>query len=164
MGRHTKYSDDMPELVEKYAREGMIEKDIAKMIGVSLETFGQYKKRFPAFLDALKAGKQVIDHQVEMTLLKSALGYEYIETKRITEPDGKVRIEETTKMQQPSVTAQIFWLKNRQPDNWRDVAKFEILSITKALSEAHSRSLKEAQERELAIGEADYTDITPLES
>ena len=52
-------------------------------------------------------------------------GYEYEEEKKIIEydKDGNVKpvkIEKTKKHVPPDVTAQIFWLKNRQRDRWQD--------------------------------------------
>ena len=57
-------------------------------------------------------------------MYKSALGFEYEETKVIKEKDDntrdKTRVEKTIKFIPPNVTAQIFWLKNRKPAEWRD--------------------------------------------
>ena len=61
--------------------------------------------------------------QVESQLLRNALGYEYVEEKNsVKYIDGKATgFKETYKRyQRPDTTAQIFWLKNRRPDLWRD--------------------------------------------
>lgn len=58
--------------------------------------------------------------EVENALLKRALGYEYQEERiEVSEKDGK-RIIQTIKHVVPDTTAQIYWLKNRRPDKWRD--------------------------------------------
>lgn len=81
-------------LLESWARDGLTEAQIAGNIGISAKTLLNWRKRsIPIFL-ALKKGKEVADFQIENALFKSAL-------------DG-------------NVTAQIFWLKNRRPDKWRD--------------------------------------------
>jgi hypothetical protein len=67
-------------------------------------------------MSALKQGKEVVDRQVENALLKRALGYRY---KEVTEEHGEVS-KVVTKEVQPDAVAQIFWLKNRKPDVWRD--------------------------------------------
>jgi hypothetical protein len=126
-----KYTDEFPALAEMYAREGMIEVDIAKKLGVSETTFESYKNKYPEFLAALKRGKEPVDFQVECALLKRALGYTYTETKRemVKLDDGAdvVRsMTETIKEVVPDVTAQIFWLKNRNPQRWRDVKGVEM--------------------------------------
>ena len=65
-----------------------------------------------------------MDQEVENTLLKNALGFEYEETitEVYTDPAGVERkhIRKIKKYSPPNTTAQIFWLKNRRPDIWRE--------------------------------------------
>ncbi|MRN25654.1 transposase [Romboutsia ilealis] len=103
-------------LVEGWARDGLTDEQIAKNLGISTKTFYEYKKNYLQFLQALKKGKEVVDYEVENALLKRALGYEYDE---ITYENGK-EVKRVTKQVAPDTTAQIFWLKNRRPDKWRD--------------------------------------------
>ena len=98
--------------------------------------------RFSSLSSSLKKGKAPVDIEVENALLKRALGYEYEEvTTEIEEmPTGKIdkdgkpiikqkkHIRKTTKMVLPDVTAQIFWLKNRKPDQWREKIQNEIIN------------------------------------
>lgn len=113
-------------LIEAWARDGMIEEDIAKKLGVAYSTFRKYRDEQEALSAALKRGKEVADVEVENALFKRAIGYKYDEVTReaVTDPKtGKTIMVETkrvTKEVQPDVTAQIFWLKNRRPDKWRD--------------------------------------------
>mgnify|MGYP006311803415 CR=1 FL=1 len=72
------------------------------------------------FAEALKKGKQVVDAKVEKSLLKRALGYEFEEVKVTVNESGQKKVEKTKKQIKPDTTAQIFWLKNRLPDKWRD--------------------------------------------
>ena len=61
-----------------------------------------------------------MDIQVENALLKRALGYEYMEERvEISEKDGR-KVIQTVKQVIPDTAAQIFWLKNRRSDKWRD--------------------------------------------
>lgn len=122
--------------IEGWAREGMTEADITKKIGVCSSTFAEWKNRFPEIVDALKKGKAPVDFKVENTLLKSALGYtvtvkEPIKVKKKTTNSGvgtieEERIEYAEKeiYVKPDSTAQIFWLKNRRPDKWRDKPEY----------------------------------------
>lgn len=81
-------------LLESWSRDGLTEVQIAGNMGISARTLLNWKKKsVPIFL-ALKRGKEVSDYQVENALFKSAV--------------------------EGNVTAQIFWLKNRRPDKWRD--------------------------------------------
>ncbi len=107
-------------LIEGWARDGLTDEQIAHNMGISRSTLNEWKDKFSDISDTLKKGKEVVDRMVENALLKRALGYEYTEQKIIvSEKDGK-RTETTIKQVVPDVTAQIFWLKNRKPDEWRD--------------------------------------------
>lgn len=81
-------------LIEGWARDGLIEEQIAHNMGIGLSTLGEYKKKYKEISDALKKGKEVADFMVENALFKSAM--------------------------EGNTTAQIFWLKNRRPSKWRD--------------------------------------------
>ena len=64
--------------------------------------------------------------QVEEALLKRAIGYTQTEITRQVGKDGKLGVVKTVEKQvMPSTTAQIFWLKNRRPDRWRDKQQIE---------------------------------------
>ena len=107
-------------LLEGWARDGLTDEQIANNMGVRRETLYDWKKKHPNISNALKKGKEVVDIQVENALLKRALGYEYTEEKvEISEKDGK-KVVQTVKYVAPDTTAQIFWLKNRRPEKWRD--------------------------------------------
>lgn len=106
-------------LLEGWARDGLVDAQIAHNMGVSTTTLYDWKNRFPSISEALKKGKEVVDYQVENALLKRALGYEYTEV-MVEESDEGTKRRETVKQVAPDVTAQIYWLKNRRPGRWRD--------------------------------------------
>lgn len=111
--------------IEGWARDGLTDEQISKNIGISRSTLNVWKDRYSDISDALKRGKDVIDRQVENALLKRALGYEYEEVKEKFE-DGVITERTVTKKEVvPDTTAQIFWLKNRKPDKWRDKPRYE---------------------------------------
>lgn len=108
-------------LVENWAKDGLTDEEIAKRLGIATSTFYEYKLNYPEFSESLKRGKEVVDYEVEQSLLKRALGYTYVEITREPDSEGVMRItKETTKTVAPDTTAQIFWLKNRKPVEWRD--------------------------------------------
>ena len=113
-------------LVEGWARDGLVDTQIAKNLGIGIDTFYRYKNMHSEFSESLKRGKEVVDFEVENALLKRALGYSFRETTR--EPvDGEMIITKTIDKQiSPDVTAQIFWLKNRKPDKWREKQEIKI--------------------------------------
>lgn len=114
--------------LEGWARDGLTDEQIAENIGISRQTLYDWKNRYPDISDALKRGKEIVDREVENALLKRALGYQYTETRTETDETGKVKTVEIVKEVAPDVTAQIFWLKNRKPDMWRDKQEFNIES------------------------------------
>lgn len=118
--------------IEGWARDGLTDEQIAKNIGISRETIYAWKKQYPNFSDALKKGKEVVDREVENALLKKALGYEYDEVTReraFNADTGKPELMVTKivkKQMAPDTTAQIFWLKNRKPSDWRDKRDYSV--------------------------------------
>ena len=109
--------DDKLILLEGWARDGLTDEQIMKNMGIqSKSTFYGYKKDYPNFSNALKKGKEIADYEVENALFKRALGYTYEEK---TFEDGVLR-KVVVKEVAPDTTAQIYWLKNRKPDKWRD--------------------------------------------
>lgn len=112
--------------IQGWARDGLTNDQIAHNIGCNRATLYSWIKRYSDIDNALKRGKEVIDRQVENALLKRALGYQTVESteERILDDyTGEYKLLETkvvTKQVAPDVTAQIFWLKNRKPAEWRD--------------------------------------------
>lgn len=122
---------DKLDLIECWARDGLTDKQIAKNLNISEDTFYEYKKKYSEFSDTLKKGKEVIDYEVENALLKRALGYEYEEKTYETQYNERTGksierlTKRITKQVAPDTTAQIFWLKNRRADKWRDKQQIE---------------------------------------
>lgn len=110
--------------IQGWARDGLTDEQIAHNIGIAVGTLYEWKKSYPEFSDALKKGKAPVDFEIENTLYKRAIGFEYEET--ITEifelPGGGQRkhIKKFKKYAPPDTTALIFWLKNRKPDVWQN--------------------------------------------
>lgn len=135
-GRHGKYEEwlDKDSLlkVQGWARDGLSDEQIAHNIGINKGTLCVWKNRFPEFADAIKKGKEVVDREVENAMLKRALGYEYDEVTQEPVTDKDTGITEmrvtkvVTKQIAPDVTAQIFWLKNRKPEEFRDKRDVEL--------------------------------------
>lgn len=102
--------------IKGWARNGLSDKDISQQCGVAESTFNEWKKKFPELSESLKEGKEVPDRKVENALYQSAVGYHYTE-EQVTNTGEVVEVKRYSK---PNITAQIFWLKNRKPNQWRD--------------------------------------------
>lgn len=113
-------------LLEGWARNGLTDEQIMKNMGIrSKSTFYGYKKDYPDFSNALKKGKRVVDFEVENALLKKALGYTIQIKEQKLDRDGCVHDLVKDVHIPPDTTAQIFWLKNRKPKDWRDKVNIE---------------------------------------
>ena len=116
--------------VEKLAGLGMTDIEIGYVLGVTEQTVNNWKTD-EGFLLALKTGKAKANSRVVESLYKRALGYEYEEvtyeamrlnsTSLPSVTTTPVKVKTVVKHIEPNPTAMIFWLKNRQPDRWRDV-------------------------------------------
>lgn len=99
MARPSKFDPAFIEKGRELAEQGMTDEEMAEEFGVDVRTLYRWKADNEAFCQALKAGKELPDECVVQSLYKMAL-------------DG-------------NVTAAIFWLKNRQPNKWRDKVQNE---------------------------------------
>jgi hypothetical protein len=107
--------------IEGWAKDGLIDEQIAKNMGIAYSTFKDWKKRFPDLSAVLKRSKEVVDREVENALFESAKGFIY-EEETVTNTGEVVTVKKYSK---PNVTAQIFWLKNRKRNEWRDKQEIE---------------------------------------
>ena len=119
-------------LLEGWARDGLTDEQIAHNMGIATSTFYDWKNKYSEISKSLKKNKEIVDIEVENALLKKALGYNVpvqkaFKVKEVIYQDGK-RLKETERIEYAEeeihipadTTAQIFWLKNRKPDKWRD--------------------------------------------
>jgi hypothetical protein len=130
-------------LLEGWARDGLTDEQIAYNIGINPATLYDWKKKYPEISKTLKRGKEVVDRQVENSLLKSALGFEY-EEETVTNKGEVVTVK---KYERHNTTAGIFWLKNRKPLEWRDKQQIE-QEINQKVS-MQIRDLSELSDEEL---------------
>lgn len=117
--------------IEGWARDGLIDEQIAQNMGISYSTFREWKKKFPALSAVLKKSKDVVDRQVENALFKSAIGFEY-EEETVTNAGDVVAVRKYSK---PNTTAQIFWLKNRKRGQWTDKSEVDVTGTVVFMNE-----------------------------
>src|SRR5690349_2077630 len=129
MGRPKKWDElDMPNkliLVEGWARDGLTDEQVSHNLGISTTLLYEWKNEYSEFADALKKGKEISDYMVENALFKRALGYQYNEVTYEAIEFGETKlpaekVKTVIKEMAADTTAQIYWLKNRKPEKWRD--------------------------------------------
>lgn len=113
-------TEDGLTLLQGWARDGLTDEQLAEKMSIGIRTLYDWKIRYPQISQVLKKGKEIVDFEVENALLKSAI-------------DG-------------NTTAQIFWLKNRRPDKWRDKPVEDIGPKDETTEDDLSRSLRELGE------------------
>lgn len=119
-------------LLEAWARDGLTDEQIAANMGIAAKTLYRWKEAYCQICQSLKKGKEVVDYEVENALRKKALGFreteQVVTTRRTVEYENGRRVREVSepvvteveRYYPPDTTAQIFWLKNRKPGQWRD--------------------------------------------
>lgn len=107
-------------LLNGWARSGLSDEQIATNMQIATSTYYDWKKKYPEFSKAIKKGKDIVDFEVENALLKRALGYTITLNEQKVDKDGCVHDLVKNVHIPGDTTAQIFWLKNRKPKEWRD--------------------------------------------
>lgn len=123
-GRPTKYKPEFAKQAYKLCLLGATDKRIADFFDVTESTLNLWKQEFPEFSESLKAGKEEADSVVAQSLFHRATGYSHPDVD-IKLFKGKIITTKLTKHYPPDSTAAIFWLKNRQPKQWRDKQEVE---------------------------------------
>ena len=124
-GRPSSYKPEYAKMARHLCKLGATDADLAEAFEVSVVTIDNWKIKYPEFLGSLKASKEEADNRVERSLYARATGYSYDAVKIFCTKDGKITKVPYTEHVPPDVTAQIYWLKNRRPDRWRDVQNIE---------------------------------------
>lgn len=131
-------TEDKLTLLEAWARDGLTDEQIAHNMGISVASLYNYKNQHLEILEALKKNKEIVDIEVENALHKKALGYNVpvrkaFKVKEVIYNDNGKKIKETERLEYADeeihvpadTTAQIFWLKNRKKEQWRDKVEYE---------------------------------------
>lgn len=143
IGRPSGYKPEYAEQAEKLCRLGATDPEIADFFGVDARTIYRWKHAHEAFCRAIKAGKDFANERVERSLYQRAIGYQ-VEAVKIFMPAGASEPVYAKYIENvpPDTTAQIFWLKNRRPDLWRDKHDLNVTSdgLAAMLDQARKRA------------------------
>ena len=124
-GRPSKYNPIFANQARKLCLAGYTDKQLADHFEVSEATLYTWKKKHPDFLEALKKGKAIADGEVAASLYERACGYSHPETK-VFNYLGQTFEHEVIRHYPPDTAAAFIWLKNRQPQAWRDKVEQKI--------------------------------------
>jgi hypothetical protein len=121
----------MDNVAKALAKEGKIDLDIYKILGICEATGISYKKKYPNFLKSLTEGQRNINQEVENKLIDLALGYEYEAEKPVVVSDGNligshVEIVKYKEKLHPNLGAIKEWSWNRNPNRWKNKQSIEL--------------------------------------
>ncbi len=135
-GRPSEFQKEFVAQAKKLAKMGATDMEVADFFEVDVRTIYRWKNSFPAFCQALKAGKHQADARVERSLYQRAVGYEQDSVKIFMPAQAAAPVYAPFReVIPPETTACIFWLKNRQPEQWRDKVEHGVTVKTDRLDE-----------------------------
>jgi hypothetical protein len=117
MTRPTKFKTEYIEQANKLCLHGFTDSQIGEFFNVNESTINRWKIKHPEFCKSIKRSKQDFDRKVERALAERAIGYSHEET-HISNYQGKITKTQFTKHYPPDVVACIYWLNNRQSEQW----------------------------------------------
>ena len=124
--RQSKYETHVVPYLDRipnWRKQGLTEKQVAQKLGIAYSTLTLYRDSHSALSVALKKGKEELVEELENSLYKKAMGFEYEEIETwIEEVDGvqKKRVKKIKRRALPDTGALCFALKNLASDKWRD--------------------------------------------
>lgn len=115
------FTDERLEVITALTANGATDYELATAMGISVATLWRWAASNDKLRSALTLGKDALDDRVARMLATKALGYTYNSEKVAINADGMVTRTPIVEHVAPDTTAMIFWLKNRRPEEWRDV-------------------------------------------
>ena len=125
-GRPSKFPEGQESAIKKLVLMGASDEDLAEAYNVTFQTVNNWKKDRPSFFESLKGWKEEADTAVERSLYQRACGYQTTEIRTAVHEGMITDVQSVPKHFPPDTTACIFWLKNRQPNNWRDKREVDL--------------------------------------
>jgi hypothetical protein len=118
-GRPSQFKPEFSEQAYRLCLLGLTDAELASFFEVSERTINRWKVEYADFAGAVQSGKVVADGNVARSLYQRATGCPHPDT-RVNVVDGEVVLTDVTKHYPPETQACIFWLTNRQPENWKN--------------------------------------------
>ncbi len=118
-GQPTKYKERFAQEAYGLCELGATDKGLAAFFNVSKKTIDNWKNAHPDFLRSINKAKFDCDNKIVRSLHERASGYSCTEQKLVFSK-GEPETINIDKHYPPDPTSMIFWLKNRNPKEWRD--------------------------------------------
>lgn len=116
--------------IEKWARSGLREEQIAECLGIATSTFSKYKQEYPELQKTIENARVFLVADIKNALVERAKGFKYEEKKSYTKMDESGRqttyIEITEKYALPDVAAINSLLQNFDGDWYRDKQMYKL--------------------------------------
>ena len=161
-GRPTKYKPEYVQFAKPLAKSGATDADLADAFQVRISTVRLWMNIYFEFSEAIRVEKDAANKRVERSLYERANGYNY-EAVKVFMPAGSKQpvIVHYIEHCPPDVGAAFIWLKNRDPDRWRDVQNVEHVMGKYIISDKPMTAEQWAAERATVVNEV--IDDTPGE-
>ncbi len=164
-GRHTLFSETVATKIIELAGKGKTDKQIAALLGVHENTIHNWKKIDQPFLWSFKEAKEKANEMVVASLFKRATGYThtYENEKVVSNPvfgSEVIKYQETLHVA-PDPKAIEFWLRNRQPKDWRDQQNTNV--VNNAIN-VQGQTIPSHQELLQSMGGLMYAEFKRLEA
>jgi len=137
MARPTKFKPEYAKQAAKLCELGATDIELADFFGVNVTTIYEWRNQNVAFSKAVIAGKEMADARVERAFYNRAVGYTF-DTEKIFQFQGDIIRAPSREHVPPDAGAALNWLKNRNPDKWRDKQEID-LKVTDTLAERMAR-------------------------
>lgn len=122
-GRPSAYQPEFVQEAEKLCKLGATDFELADFFGVDTRTIYRWKHEHEEFCQAVIAAKEFADERVARSFYNRAVGYTF-ESEKVFQSQGEIVRASILEHVPPDPGAAFNWLKNRQPDKWRDRAEF----------------------------------------
>ncbi|CAK0749801.1 conserved hypothetical protein [Gammaproteobacteria bacterium] len=151
-GRPSVYREEYAEQAYKLCLLGATDAELADFFRVVEETINNWKHDYPEFLKSIKMGKTSADAEVAESLYKRALGYSHPDV-YVSSFKGEITVTDIVKHYPPDTGAAFIWLKNRQPQKWKDKIELKedinlnVFPSKEVLNQLFEESLKRSTEK-----------------
>lgn len=127
-GRPSSYDPEFCKWAQKLTRLGATDREVADFLEISESSLYEYKHLHPEFSESFRLGKEEADSRVVQSLYRRATGYTFDSVKIFPPKGGPDEngnapdpiIVPYVEHVPPDTGAAVFWLKNRQQQDWRD--------------------------------------------